>query len=210
MSGKCHQAVKRKLIMETTRIVFIGVGGQGNILAARILGEACRLSGVPVVMSEIHGMAQRGGIVESDLVVGEATSPIISEGEADILVGFEPLETFRAIGKCNRNSSVITNIRALQPFTVSTGQGKYPEIQKALELVGASVRRLITLDGNTLAERAGNPLSLNMVMLGALVGSRIVFLDEKILRDAITGNTKKKFLESNLKAFDLGVGASAQ
>lgn len=194
--------------METKRIVFVGVGGQGNLLASRLLGEACLSAGIPAVVSEIHGMAQRGGIVESAVVMGDATSPIVSKGEADILIGFEPSETLRALNKCNKNTVVITNIRPLPPFTVAIGQGVYPDIDKSLDLIRDNVRSLIALDGDELAEKAGNPLSLNMVMLGALVGSKVIPLDEDILKETISKTTKQTFLESNLKAFDFGVAAS--
>ena len=193
--------------METKRIVFVGVGGQGNLLATRLLGEACLSAGIPAVVSEIHGMAQRGGIVESALVIG-ARSPIVSRGEADVLIGFEPLETLRALNKCNKNTVVITNTHPLPPFTVAIGQGVYPDIDKALDLIRDNVCSLISLDGDKLAARAGNPLSLNMVMLGALIGSKIIPLDEDILKQTIAKTTKQTFLESNLKAFDLGVAAA--
>ncbi|MBW1689236.1 MAG: indolepyruvate oxidoreductase subunit beta [Deltaproteobacteria bacterium] len=194
--------------METKRIVFVGVGGQGNILASRLVGEACVAAGIPAVVSEIHGMAQRGGIVETDVVIGDATSPIVSSGEADGLIGFEPSETLRALNKCNENTVVITNVQPLPPFTVAIGQGSYPDIDEALDLIRARVRSLISLDGNELAEKAGNPLSLNMVMLGALVGSKVIPLDEGALKETIAKSTKQAFLESNLKAFDFGVSAS--
>jgi len=193
--------------METKRIVFVGVGGQGNLLVTRLLGEACLAAGIPAVVSEIHGMAQRGGIVESALVMG-ARSPIVSRGEADILIGFEPSETLRALKKCNENTVVITNIHPLPPFTVAIGQGVYPDIEEALDLIKNRVRLLIVLDGNELAAKAGNPLSLNMVMLGALVGSKIIPLDEDTLKETIATSTRQEFLESNLRAFDLGVAAA--
>jgi indolepyruvate ferredoxin oxidoreductase beta subunit len=194
--------------METKRIVFVGVGGQGNLLASRLLGEACLSAGIPAVVSEIHGMAQRGGIVESAVAMGDATSPIVSKGEADILIGFEPSETLRALNKCNKDTVVITNIHPLPPFTVAIGQGVYPDIDKSLDLIRDNVRSLIALDGDELAEKAGNPLSLNMVMLGALVGSKVIPLDEDILKETISKTTKQAFLESNLKAFDFGVASS--
>jgi indolepyruvate ferredoxin oxidoreductase beta subunit len=161
-----------------------------------------------VVASEIHGMAQRGGIVESAVVMGDAVSPIVSKGEADILVGFEPLETLRAINKCNTHTVVITNIQPLPPFTVVIGQGAYPDIERILDLIRAHICSLITVDGDKLAARAGNPLSLNMVMLGALIGSRLIPLDEGMLKETISKTTKQVFLESNLKAFDFGIAVS--
>jgi len=194
--------------METKRLVLVGVGGQGNILASRLVGEACVAAGIPAVVSEIHGMAQRGGIVETDVVIGDATSPIVSGGEADVLIGFEPSETLRALNKCNENTVVITNVKPLSPFTVAIGQGTYPDIDEALALIKAKVRSLISLNGDELAEKAGNLLSLNMVMLGALIGSGVIPLEEGALKETIARSTKQAFLESNLKAFDLGLSAA--
>jgi indolepyruvate ferredoxin oxidoreductase beta subunit len=190
--------------METRRIVFIGVGGQGNLLASRLLGEAALSAGINAVVSEIHGMAQRGGIVESSVLLGDVASPIVSNGEADVLVGFEPVETLRAMARCNSGSTVITNTAPLPPFTVSIGQGKYPPVEETLSIIRQKVKRLIALDGIGLAEKAGNPLSLNMVMLGALIGSGTIPVTSEQMKAAIAASTKKAFLESNMKAFDLG------
>ena len=190
--------------METRRCVFVGVGGQGNLLASRLLGEAALATGIPAVVSEIHGMAQRGGVVESAVLLGGVTSPIVSDGEADVLIGFEPLETMRAMGKCNQESLVITNTQPLPPFTVSVGQGTYPPVDEVLDRIQTKVRKVIALNGNELAKEAGNPLSLNMVMLGALIGSGSVPISPEAMKETISTSTKKAFLESNLKAFDLG------
>ena len=190
--------------METKRCVFVGVGGQGNLLASRLLGEAALATGIPAVVSEIHGMAQRGGVVESAVLLGDVTSPIVSEAEADVLIGFEPLETMRALGKCNVDSLVITNTQPLPPFTVSVGQGVYPPVDEVLDRIRTKVNNVIALNGNELAEEAGNPLSLNMVMLGALIGSGSVPISPEAMKETISTSTKKAFLESNLKAFDLG------
>ena len=191
--------------METKRIVFIGVGGQGNLLASRLLGEAALSLNIPAVVSEIHGMAQRGGIVESAVLLGDVTSPIVSNAEADVLIGFEPLETLRALSKCNKDTIVITNTHPLPPFTVSVGQGVYPPVDEIMGLIRAKVGKVIALDGNAMAEEAGNPLSLNMVMLGALIGSGTVPVGAEDMKKTISTTTKKAFLESNLKAFDLGM-----
>ena len=194
--------------MKTNRCVFVGVGGQGNLLASRLLGEAALSMGIQAVVSEIHGMAQRGGVVESAVLTGNVTSPIVSNGEADVLVGFEPLETLRILGKCNKETLVITNTHPLPPFTVSVGQGKYPPVDEVLDLIHDKVDKVIALDGNELAEKAGNPLSLNMVMLGALIGSGAVPVTAESMKETISSSTKKAFLESNLKAFDFGMEAA--
>ena len=191
--------------MEAKRCVIVGVGGQGNLLMSRLLGEAAVSAGIPVVVSEIHGMAQRGGIVESAVLFGNATSPIVSNGEADVLVGFEPLETLRALTKCNKKTLVITNTHPMPPFTVSIGQGKYPPVDEVLKKIQTKVEKVIALNGFQLAKEAGNPLSLNMVMLGALIGSGSVPITPQAIKETISTSTKKAFLDSNLKAFNLGM-----
>jgi len=191
--------------METKRLVFIGVGGQGNLLVSRLLGEAALSMGIPTVVSEIHGMAQRGGIVESAVLLGDVTSPIVSSAEADVLIGFEPLETLRALNKCNQDTVVITNTHPLPPFTVAIGQGAYPPVEESLKLIRNKVKRVIAFDGNAIAESVGNPLSLNMVMLGALIGSGTIPIGTTEMKKVLETSTKKAFLESNLKAFDMGM-----
>jgi indolepyruvate ferredoxin oxidoreductase beta subunit len=191
--------------METKRLVFIGVGGQGNLLASRLVGEAAMSMGIPAVVSEIHGMAQRGGIVESAVLLGEVTSPIVSSAEADVLIGFEPLETLRAMGKCNKDTVVITNTHPLPPFTVSVGQGTYPQVEQSLGLIKKKAKRVVALDGDAIAKEVGNPLALNMVMLGALIGSGTIPIGAEDMKKVLSTSTKKAFLESNLKAFDLGM-----
>ena len=191
--------------METKRVVFIGVGGQGNLLTSRLLGEAALSLNIPAVVSEIHGMAQRGGIVESAVLLGDVTSPIVSDAEADVLIGFEPVETLRALSKCNKDTIVITNTHPLPPFTVSVGQGVYPPVDEIMGLIRAKVGKVIALDGNAMAEEAGNSLSLNMVMLCALIGSGSIPVGAEDMKKTISTTTKKAFLESNLKAFDLGI-----
>jgi len=105
--------------MKTTRIMIVAVGGQGNILAARILGEAAAAAGITPRMSEFHGMAQRGGVVESMVLLGEGKGYCIADGTADMLLGFEPAETIRAARKCGAHTVVITNTAPLPPFTVA-------------------------------------------------------------------------------------------
>jgi indolepyruvate ferredoxin oxidoreductase beta subunit len=194
--------------MDTKRLVMVAVGGQGNLLASSVLGEAALLAGVPMRMSEIHGMAQRGGVVESALIFGEAQSTIISDGDADVLMGFEPAETLRALGKCNARSVVITNLAPLMPFTVNIGQGAYPDLQKLQELIRAKTARLIAFNATTLAREAGNVLSVNMVLLGALTQTGVLPLTAEHVKAAMRRKTKPAFLDGNLKAFEMGVAAA--
>lgn len=196
--------------MDVTRLIIVAVGGQGNLLASRVLGEAALLAGVPVRMSEIHGMAQRGGVVESAIVFGNARSTIISDGHADILLGFEPAETLRAINKCNRNSTVITNLHPLPPFTVAIGKGKYPDLDRIQTLIRNKTKRLIAFDAVALAREAGNVLAVNMVLLGALLETGILPLTKRQISEALSTKTRKAFVEINLKALELGSQAAKQ
>jgi indolepyruvate ferredoxin oxidoreductase beta subunit len=129
--------------MKTQRIVNVGVGGQGNLLASNLIGMACVDAGLPVMVSEIHGMAQRGGVVESAVIIGEVKSPLVSDGEADILVSFEPVETLRLLGRANKDTLVLTNTRPLPPFTVAIGSATYPDTDAELQKAAKRVRRLI-------------------------------------------------------------------
>jgi indolepyruvate ferredoxin oxidoreductase beta subunit len=194
--------------METKRLIIVAVGGQGNLLASKVLGEAALLAGVPVRMSEIHGMAQRGGVVESAIVFGEADSTIISDGEANVLVGFEPSETLRALNKCNVDTVVITNLAPLPPFTVAIGKGVYPDLEQVQELISAKTSKLIAFDAAALAKEAGNVMSINMVLLGALVQTGTLPLSSEQVKAAMQTTTKAAFLDANLKAFDLGFNAA--
>ncbi|CCK81873.1 indolepyruvate oxidoreductase subunit beta [Desulfobacula toluolica] len=194
--------------METTRLIIVAVGGQGNLLASKVLGEAALISGVPVRMSEIHGMAQRGGVVESAIVFGDATSSIISDGEADILMGFEPAETLRALNRCSKNTKVITNTATLPPFTVAIGKGVYPDVENVKDLLKEKCASLVAIDAMRLAKEAGSPMSVNIVLLGALVQSGGLGFTKENVIEAIKRRTKKAFLDMNLKAFEMGYEAA--
>ena len=196
--------------MDTTRLIIVAVGGQGNLLSSRVLGEAALLSDVPVRMSEIHGMAQRGGVVESAIVFGDSDSTIISDGEADVLVGFEPSETIRAINKCNSGTVVITNLSPLPPFTVAIGKGTYPDLNEVQDLIRAKTANLIAFDAADLAKEAGNVMSVNMVLLGALIQTDILPLTADSIKEIIKTKTKKAFVDINLKAFDLGFSTAKE
>ena len=190
--------------MKPTRLILVAVGGQGNLLSSKVIGESALLADIPVRMSEIHGMAQRGGVVESSIVFGDAKSTIISDGEADVLVGFEPSETLRALNKCNPDTVVISNLAPMSPFTVTVGSGVYPDLNKIQSLIRAKTANLIAFNAEVQAREAGNVLSVNMVLLGALIQTGKIPLTKEIVQEAIKTKTKKAFVESNLKAFELG------
>ena len=190
--------------MKPTRLILVAVGGQGNLLSSKVIGESALLADIPVRMSEIHGMAQRGGVVESSIVFGDAKSTIISDGEADVLVGFEPSETLRALNKCNPSTVVISNLAPMSPFTVTVGNGVYPDLNKLQSLIKSKTAKLIAFNAEVLAREAGTVLSVNMVLLGALIQTGKIPLSKETVQEAIKTKTKKAFVESNLKAFELG------
>jgi indolepyruvate ferredoxin oxidoreductase beta subunit len=195
--------------MDTKRLIIVAVGGQGNLLASSVLGEAALMADIPLQMSEIHGMAQRGGVVESALIFGDARSTIIADGEADILVGFEPAETLRALCKCNAETVVITNLAPLMPFTVNIGKGVYPDLKQLQNLIRSKTTKLIAFNAAKLAQDAGNPLSVNMVLLGALIQTGVLPLSTDQVKEAMKRKTKPAFLDANLKAFDLGYSSAS-
>ena len=190
------------------RIFCTGVGGQGTLLATRLLGEAAMEAGYMAQVSETHGMAQRGGVVESTVVLGALVSPIISLGEADIVLGFEALETFRSLNRCHAGTLVVTNTGVNVPYTVATGQAKYPPVARMLEIMQGQVDWLIGLDANELAREAGSKLAVNMVLLGALLSTGRVPFDVDGFIRIIEARTPSKHLETNLKAFHLGRAAA--
>jgi indolepyruvate ferredoxin oxidoreductase beta subunit len=169
-----------------------------------MLGEAALHAGIQAVVSEIHGMAQRGGVVESAVVMGEVQSPVISDGEADVLMSFEPLETLRALRKCSPNCLVISSTSPVAPFTVASGRAQYPDIAEMMGTVSSKVKKLIALDARSLAREAGSELSVNMVLLGALMRHGNMPFGRDVLEMVLKTRIRKAFLEINRKALDLG------
>ncbi len=195
---------------ENLRIFLTGVGGQGTLLASRVLGEAALNAGFEPLVSETHGMAQRGGIVVSTVVLGALKSPIISLGEADIVLGFEALETFRALDRCHARTLVIANAATIVPYPVAIGQAQYPPVEKMFDLMAARVGSLLAFDAGACARQAGSALAVNMVLLGALAAlNRLPFAAAAVL-EVIRSHTNPKFLESNLRAFELGAAAARE
>ena len=186
------------------RIFFTGVGGQGTLLATRLVGEAALEENLAVTMSEIHGMAQRGGVVESSVVMGNALSPTIADCEADILMAFEPLEAVRALPKCHAGSVVISSTAPIVPFTVAIGQAIYPESEALRRLVEEKVSRLLWVDALSLAKQAGSDRAANTVLVGALAGIGLLPISEKSWTEAMKRIFPPRLREANQKAFELG------
>jgi len=186
------------------RIFFTGVGGQGTLVATRLVGEAALEEGMPVTLSEIHGMAQRGGVVESSVVVGDIFSPIIADGEADILMAFEPVETLRALPKCHSGTIVISNTVPIVPFTVAVGQSVYPSHETIYSLVMERVCKVVEVDAVALARKAGSDRAANVAMVGVLAGMDRLAISEASWREALSRVLPPRLFDLNWKAFDLG------
>lgn len=141
--------------MKTLKIYFVGVGGQGNVLASKLVGEAALAAGVPVVLSETHGMAQRGGVVESTAVLGGAASPTIADACADILLAFEPLEAVRALNKVRKDGLVVTSIAPIKPFNPTGDDKAYPPVDTLLDYLRSRCGRVLAFDGKKNRPGAG-------------------------------------------------------
>ena len=192
--------------METKSIMIVGVGGQGSLLASRIIGNVLLSQGYDVKVSEVHGMSQRGGSVVTYVKYGDKVySPVIEKGEADIIVSFELLEAARWVSYLKKNGHLITSTQTLDPMPVITGNAEYPaDIAEKIEALGIDI---IAADALSLAEKAGNAQAgtakaSNVVLMG-VIASKMSF-DENVWKDAIRTCVPEKFLELNLKAFDLG------
>jgi indolepyruvate ferredoxin oxidoreductase beta subunit len=135
---------------------------------------------------------------------------LISDAEADVLLGFEPCETLRALKKCNSRTLVVCSTAPLPPFTVAVGQGVYPDLNLILNLIRKKTSRLVAFDGMALAKSAGSPMALNMVLLGALIQTGILPVTADHLKRTIATKTTRSFMDINIKAFDLGFEAAAQ
>lgn len=181
-------------------IMIVGVGGQGTLLASRILGRVAIDEGYDVKVSEVHGMSQRGGSVVTYVKYGEKVySPIIDRGEADIILAFELLEAYRALPYLKKGGKMIVNTQSINPMPVITGAAEYP---KNLEEKLSDACALTALDALEIAEKAGNIKAVNVVLIGVLAKSTDVKYEKWI--EALKATVPEKFIELNLKAFDMG------
>lgn len=195
--------------MERIRIYMTGVGGQGTLTATTLLARTALDAGLEVVSGEIHGMAQRGGVVESTVLLGGWKSPKISHGEADLVLGFEPLETLRGLPYLAKGGSVISNTDPLPPVGVSCGRESYPAMEQITDRVKGCSAKCWFLPCRTLGIEAGSVQAGNIVLLGALCASGLVPFGPEALEAAIKKYLKPTLVDMNLKAVQLGVTALA-
>jgi indolepyruvate ferredoxin oxidoreductase beta subunit len=191
--------------MEEFNIVVAGVGGQGILLAAEILGTASLKEGLNVRVSEIHGMAQRGGAVVSNVRIGEkVTAPTVLDGSADVILGFEPLETIRSMRFASEKTVVLMSDEIIIPSGVAAGFLEYPSLKEVIKQIHGFTKNLVVVEAAKVAAEAGSVLTRNAVMIGALAASGKVPFKIESLKKALCGLVPARYLEVNVKAFDLG------
>ena len=186
------------------RLLLMGVGGQGVLTAARTLGEAAMASGLPVRVGQLHGLSQRGGSVESSVVIGPGQTGFVGPKQADVVLGLDPLETWRALPRMSACTQVVLN-RAHVALNSLTVQGlQYPRLAETLAAIGAVTEHVTVVDGLALAHEAGNARALNVVMLGLLAGLDLLPLDAAALAAAVDARSPERHRETNRRAFQLG------
>lgn len=185
-------------------VMIVGVGGQGTLLASRILGSAMLHRGYDVKVGEVHGMSQRGGSVVTYVRFGEKVfSPVIEQGEADVLLAFEPLEAARALPYLKRGGTVVVNTQQVDPMSVVTGAAPYPQgLLPAMEQAGVQV---CPVDALGLSRQAGSQKAVNVVLMGAM--ARQLEPDKELWLQAVRDCVPARFHELNERAFCLGWGA---
>ena len=191
--------------METKNIIIVGVGGQGSLLASKILGQLLLSEGYDVKVSEVHGMSQRGGSVITYVRFGDKVySPVVDKGEADFIVSFEILETARWISYLKPNGQIVTNTQQIDPMPVIIGAATYPE--NLVEKMRAKGFKVDAMDCLSLARKAGSQKAVNIVLLGRL--SHYFDIPQDAWQAALKACVPEKFLELNKKAFELGKTAN--
>ena len=185
-------------------VLIVGVGGQGTLLASRLLGSAMMDLGYDVKVSEVHGMSQRGGSVETYVRYGDKVySPVINQGEADIVLAFEQLEAARFLPFLKKGGVVVTNTQQIDPMPVVTGAAQYP--QGLLEQIKAQGAGLLAIDALSLAEQAGSVKAVNVVLIGAM--AKALGTEKEVWLKTIEKTVPPKFVEMNKRAFELGYAA---
>lgn len=191
--------------MKEFNIVLAGVGGQGTLLAAEVLGLAAVKDGLNVRVGEIHGMAQRGGAVVSTVRIGRnVLAPTVAEGQADVLLGFEPLETLRSLKYVSEKTLVMMSSEKIPPTELSAKNVKYPSIEEVVKKIHGFTRNVVVAEAARFAKEAGSSLTQNIVLIGALAAFTKLPVKNESLLDALKELVPAKQVEMNVKAFKLG------
>ncbi|MEM3597067.1 MAG: indolepyruvate ferredoxin oxidoreductase subunit beta [Candidatus Bathyarchaeia archaeon] len=192
-------------MVDEFNIILAGVGGQGILLAAEILGTAAVKDGLNVRVSEIHGMAQRGGSVVSNVRIGaKVLAPTVLDGNADVILGFEPIEALRNVKFASEKTIVIMNSERIMPTELTVKKAKYPSLEEIMRKINIFTKNVIVVEAARLARKAGSIMVQNTVLLGALAAVGKIPIKTETLIDALRELVPQKELEVNIKAFKLG------
>lgn len=193
-------------------IIVCGVGGQGNILASELVGSAAVAAGFQTTIGETYGASQRGGSVMSHVRLSRELQygPLIPKGEADVIIGFEPLEVLRVFREYgNSDTHVITNSRPNYPLGTLIGETKYPNLTDMLNEIGRVAARVQVVEATELAKQAGSAVSTNILMVGCLAGSGLIPIDISYFKEVLDRRFEGSARELNQKVFALGLEACA-
>ncbi len=185
-------------------VVIVGVGGQGALTTSGILARAAMKAGLNVITAETHGMAQRGGSVEVHVRIGDVKAPLIPEGKADVMIALEPSEALRYSKFLNSKSIVILNTRKIIPPSVTAGTGTYPELDEILTELRKITPRVIAVNASEIAEKAGNILATNVVVIGMLLGYFPMPFKIEHVEEVIREVMPDKIVDLNLRALKMG------
>ena len=186
-------------------VVFCGVGGQGVVVLSDIFCEAALVDGFDVAKAEIHGMAQRGGSIVAHARLSEKVeAPLIERGKADVVLGFEVLETARALAMLKKNGTVVVNTKYIPPSASTAFSSKRLSEKQLLTIINRKSGKVHEVDGVGIAMKLGNPLVVNTVLLGALSALPETSVRKESFEEAIAGRFKEKYVKVNLQAFQLG------
>jgi indolepyruvate ferredoxin oxidoreductase beta subunit len=193
---------------DPVNLIITGIGGQGNILISKLLGDAMLEDGYRVTIGETYGASQRGGSVASHVRISRESDsgPITPRGAADIILSLEPVEALRMLAIYgNPNTCVVTNVRPVHPMAVAIGEAEYPGLQSLKQAIGKLSRKALYIDASQIAIDLGAPLLANMVMLGSMVGSGFIRLQRERVERQLEIIFQREKLALNLKAFSLGL-----
>jgi len=196
------------LSKDPLNLIITGVGGQGNVLASQLIGRALVKENFYVTIGETYGASQRGGAVMSHLRISKESphSPLIPEGQADIVLALEPVEALRVMGQYgNPSVSAIVNCRPIYPTAVTVGEAEYPSMAKIEETIRDMTKKAWFIDATEIALSLGSPIFTNIIMVGALVGTNLLPLSQRALEEIIKESFPVAQLSDNLKAFERGL-----
>ena len=203
---------QRALRKDPLNLIITGVGGQGNVMVSLVVGNALVREGYLVTIGETYGASQRGGPVMSHLRISQDTqySPFIPEGQADIILGMEPVETLRMLGKFgNPDVTTILNPRPIYPVNVTAGTAQYPDLDKLVTTIRELSARTVVVNATEEAQKMGSPIFANVILIGALVGTGVLPLDSQSV-EPVLQETFPKEIKANRIAFNRGLELARQ